>query len=518
MLGAVHRGSARLDELHAGDDLRRRATNGPSHRLLAFTPGLPHAPTRDHYTTATPPGFVWPTGQPSPTRLPTTTPYSRCAPQPGDVLAPWPTPIPPPPPYPTMSSRRAGGGSGQQQTLHLPEVVLTVDIATHPTEGWPAVAAAVWSGNDNPERAYVSVYHPDTRVWSPAHQVDIGASALGRYVRSVEVAVTEDGVVHAVWGMSDPDFADNDPPSGVWTAWSRDYGQTWSQPERIGTDCRQVNDVAATVQGWLVVGLICHDGPNRVQPAVAVRTPAGRWSLDYLPGAVWYFSDGAVALVDDGDTATAIILFLSGPNGSMTTPRALFYRKRLADAGPWQHAQLDVTLPGVELGPRMWHARALVYRPPGAASDAITFTWSDASRWHGLALTSLDSGQSWLPVERVVSPAAGGEQIAFAAPVYDATTNRLASIWTCCAAGGWDETQVATHYLRWTTPGSGHWQDATAGQRVPLLLGGRAVGETVTAQGRNARVAWVAWIEGGNAVEVRAFGLATVLPQMGGQP
>jgi hypothetical protein len=32
------------------------------------------------FPTATPPGFVWPTGQPSPTRLPTTTPYSRCAP------------------------------------------------------------------------------------------------------------------------------------------------------------------------------------------------------------------------------------------------------------------------------------------------------------------------------------------------------------------------------------------------------------------------------------------------------
>jgi hypothetical protein len=200
----------------------------------------------------------------------------------------------------------------------------------------------------------------------------------------------------------------------------------------------------------------------------------------------------------------------------MSTPRALFYTKRLASTDSWQRQMLDITVPGVELGPRMWHARALVYRPPGSTTDAITFTWSDSSRWHVLAVTSLDSGQSWLSVERIVSPAAGGEQIAFAAPVYDATTNRLASIWTCCAAGGWDETQAATHYLRWTTPGSGSWQDVTPGQRVPLLLGGRAVSETVAAQGRNARIAWVAWIEGGNAVEVRAFDLATVLPRTSG--
>jgi hypothetical protein len=484
----------------------------------AYPTPPPITVTPQHSPTATPPGFIWPTGQPTATRLPTTTPYPRCTPQPGEALAPWPTPMPPPPPYPTMPSRRAGGGSGQKQTLHLPEVVLTVDIATHPTEGWPAVAAAVWSGNDNPERAFVSVYHPATHVWSPAHQVDIGPSALGRYVRSVEVAVTGDGIVHAVWGMSDPDFSDNDPPSGVWTAFSQDYGVTWSQPERIGTDCRQVNDVAATVQGWLVVGLICHDGPNRVQPAVAVRTPSGAWSLDYLPGAIWYFSDGAVALVGDGDAATATVLFLSGPNGTMSTPRALFYTKRLAASAPWQRSQLDISLSGIELGPRMWHARALVYRPPGATSDAITFTWSDASRWHVLALTSLDAGQTWLPVNHIVAPA-GGEQIAFAAPVYDAPTNRLASIWTCCASGGWGETQVATQYLRWSAPGSSSWHDPTPNTRVPLLLGGRAVGETVAAQGRNARTAWVAWIEGGNRVEVRSFDLATVLPRIpGGQP
>lgn len=478
----------------------------PTPAPVTITPPMPLSPT--------PQDFRWPTGVPSPTRLPTTTPYPRCPAAPGEELAPWPTPVPAQPPYPTMADTRAGGGSGQRTTLQLPEVVLTIDITTHPTEGWPAVAAAVWSGNDNPERAYVSVLNPRTRTWTPAHQVDIGPSALGRYTRTVQVAITGDGVVHAVWGMSDPDFSDNDLPAGVWAAESHDYGMSWSTPRRIGDDCRKVNDVGATLDGWLVVGIVCNAGPNAVQPAIATRSPAGVWSLERLPGAVWHFSDGAVAIADDGDAQRATVAFLSGPNGQVVPPpRLLLFSTAPGSGEPWQLATRDIDVPGVEEGGRTWHARALVYRLPGATSDSITLMFSDASRWNGYALTSQDAGQSWLAPELVVAPQAGGEQIAFAAPTYDATTNRLATIYTCCTAGGWNNALPSTHYLRWSTPGSGVWAEPTPDQRVPLVLGSRATGETVTAQARNARTTWVAWIEGGNAVEVCSFDLATVLPR-----
>jgi hypothetical protein len=112
-----------------------------------------------------------------------------------------------------------------------------------------------------------------------------------------------------------------------------------------------------------------------------------------------------------------------------------------------------------------------------------------------------------------VSPERGDEQIAFVAPAYDAIGNRLAAIYTCCVAGGWGSDLPSTQYLRWSTPGSGVWRDPIGEQRTPLVLGSRATGETVTAQARNARTTWVAWIEGGNAVEVRSFDLATVLPR-----
>ena len=278
---------------------------------VTVTPPVPLTPT--------PLGFRWPTGVPAPTRLPTTTPFPRCAPAPGEALAPWPTPVPPPAPYPTMADTRAGGSSGQKQTLLLPEVVLTIDVAAHPTEGRAAVAAAVWSSNDNPERAFVSVLNPTTRTWTPAHQVDIGASSLGRYTRTVQVAIAGDGTVYAVWGMSDPDFGDNDPPGRVWAAESHDYGMSWSTPQPIADDCRQVIDVAATLDGWLVVGMGCHDGPSRVQPAIATRSPQGAWSLERLPGTIWYFSEGAVSPN-----------FIARPGSTRTTTRRI-------SAPSWRH-------------------------------------------------------------------------------------------------------------------------------------------------------------------------------------
>ena len=477
----------------------------PTPPPVTVTPAVPLPPT--------PVGTAWPTGVPSPTRLPTTTPYPRCPAAPGETLAPWPTPVPAPPPYPTMEETRAGGGSGLKTTIQLPEVILTADIAVHPTEGWPAVAAVAWSANANPERAYVIVYNPHTRSWTPAHQVDIGPAALGRYTRTVEVAITGDGVVHAVWGMSDPDFSDNDPPARVWAAESRDYGLTWSAPQVVGDDCRQVNDLAATLDGWLVTGLVCNVSASQVQPAIATRSPDGVWTLERLPGAVWYFSDGAVAIADDGGASRATVFFLTGPNGQMVAPpRVLRFAKTLGSAEPWQPDTQDVTIPGVDPGPRGWHARALVYRPTGATQDVVTFMFSDASAWNVYAITSFDAGRSWRDPELVATPA-GTERIAFAAPAYDVATDRLLAIWTCCVEGGWNDAAPSTHYLRWSTPGSGVWHDPTPDQRVPLILGARAVGETVTAQARNARSAWVAWVEGGKAVEVRSFDFTTVLPR-----
>lgn len=74
----------------------------------------------------------------------------------------------------------------------------------------------------------LSVLNPQTDTWSPARQVDLGLSRIGRYSRSVGVAITDNRTIYAVWSMSDPDFDDGDPPIGTWLSASTDFGMSCS--------------------------------------------------------------------------------------------------------------------------------------------------------------------------------------------------------------------------------------------------------------------------------------------------
>jgi hypothetical protein len=84
-------------------------------------------------------------------------------------------------PAPTPAPWRWGGGSDQQTALRLPNELLSIDLAVHPSESWPAVAATTWGGpTTNPHSALVRVFNPTTARWGPALQVDVGPSSLGR--------------------------------------------------------------------------------------------------------------------------------------------------------------------------------------------------------------------------------------------------------------------------------------------------------------------------------------------------
>jgi hypothetical protein len=410
-----------------------------------------------------------------------------------------------------MPPRAWQTGADLQTTLHLPDTVLTVDLAAHPTDGWPAVASVVWSGTDDPERVFVSVLDPRNGTWGPARQVDVGASSLGRYTRTVAIAITGDDTVHAVWGASDPDFRDNNPPSGIWTSASADYGVSWGAPQRIATDCTRVNDVAATADGFLVVQLICADGPRANRAALVVRQPDGTWlPPEYLTIPVWYYSEGAVVTIGTGADARAVSLLLAG---SGDVPRAFIASRRLSDTGAGQVAARTLVVPGRQLGPRMWHPRGLAYtRPDG--TTAMTFTWADAERGTAYTMTSLDAGTTWGDVTSLAQPGSDGEQIAFVAPAYDVAADRLAAIWTCCGLDQW-ESSGTTHFASWGVPG-GTWRTVTApggtGERLPLILGARSAYETVTAQSAGSRTAWIAWIEQQQRVEVRSLDLNQLIP------
>ena len=70
---------------------------------------------------------------------------------------------------------------------------------------------------------------------------------------STVVGITGDSAVHVVYGASDMDFSDGDPPTWLWSRTSTDYGATWSAPRRIARDCWVADDMATTAQGWIVV-------------------------------------------------------------------------------------------------------------------------------------------------------------------------------------------------------------------------------------------------------------------------
>lgn len=450
------------------------------------------------------------------TSLPTTTPYPRCPPPPGATAIPWPTAVPPRPPFATMEARQWAGGSWRQTTLHLPEKVLTLDLAAHPTEGWPAVASVVWSGDGDPDRVFVSVYNPRVNQWSHARQVDLGDSGIGNYVRTVAVTITGAGEVIAVWGMSDPDFRDNDPPSGIWTASSFDFGESWSAPQWIATDCRMVNDVAASLDGIVVVQLVCDAGPGAATPAMVLRQADGSWlSPERLNAPVWGYSEGAVVISGRGETARIVALVLAGIPGAPTA----FLISRLLIGGAWQVAARPIAIPGIpDLSTRMWHVRGLAYDrvlSDGSIEPAVTFSWTGADAASGVyALTSLDGGVSWGNVEPIVHFGDTGLRALNVAPAYDVAADRLIAVFTCCADPAWTWVET-THYARWSVPGSGVWR-APGGedpaQLVPLAIGSRAAADTVSAQASGSRMAWLAWIDTIQRIEVRSLDLNQIIP------
>lgn len=441
------------------------------------------------------------------TALATATPFVRCPPLPGRTAASWPTPVPPPPAYPTLESRPWQTGSDRDTTLHLPAAVLTLDLAVHPTEGWPALGSVVWSGTNDPERVMLSVYNPLARRWSIARQVDLGQAQIGRYSRSVRLAITADSQVHALWGMSDPDFSDGDPPSGLWASSSSDFGETWSPPLRIASGCRRVNDVAAGLDGTLVVMAVCDEERGNTL-AMVTRRADGTWlPVERLPISVRYYSEGSVLIAGSGAEARAIGLALVEGDG---VPAGYLVSRSLTGSEPWRVERVAITAPlAFPLGERMWHLRGVSYtRPQG---PALTFTWTDAEAGGAYALTSLDGGRSWGHVALIAAPFEANGRILDAIPAYDPAADRLVAIWSCCAAGVFN-TLPATHYASWNVPGSDVWHALGGAGPIPLAIGSRAAGETVGAQAANSRFAWVAWVERQKQVEVRSLALNQIIP------
>jgi hypothetical protein len=125
-------------------------------------------------------------------------------------------------------------------------------------------------------------------------------------------------------------------------------------------------------------------------------------------------------------------------------------------------------------------------------------------------LTSLDAGASWGEVEEIVYLGQTRSKTLFAPVAYDPAADRLVTIFTCCSDTRW-EVAPATHYARWSVPGSGQWWQP--GQHDdPLVLGSQVAGETVAVQSANSRQVWLAWVEQQQRIMVRSLELNQVIP------
>jgi len=469
----------------------------------------PGAVATPRAVTVTPLGVVALPSTTTPTALPTTTAYPRCTPGPGTpTLPPTRTAVPTRPPYPTRAPDLLQGGSAMQTALQLPGTAYAIDLAAHPTEGWPVVGVLQrFSISTDPIQSFVRVFNPGTRSWGAAQQVDIGASSNGTDRNgSTAVGVTGDRMVHAVWGGSDAN-----PEGGIWTSFSRDFGASWSAPALLADHCATVLDLATSAAGWIVVLAQCYARAGdqvRLYAGLLVRDPAGMWApLARLPAVPATF--GAVVIAGDGAAARAVALTTAhGPQGDT---RTLYLTARpLAGADAWTTSTRAFAVAGIadgDLGDFGVHVRGLTYTRPGQALPALTFMFCGRGQARAYALTSSDSGASWGQVEAIAS-FSDGRQLTSVTPAYDVAADALIALWV---AGDGD---AATHYGSWSVPGSGVWQPALRpGVATPLVLGSRNAGQTASAQAANARVAWVAWVEGETQVVVRSLNLNQVVPR-----
>lgn len=445
------------------------------------------------------PGDPTRTPAPSATPLPTTTPLPRCTPLPGETLEPWPTPWPTRPPVPTRTDAdRQFPVVDRQSLMLLPNPILGMALAVHPTEGWPVVAAVdvPFGQRGAVPRVFVRVYDPARGGWQPTQHVSTNASApvLGR---TVAVAVTGDGAIHAVWGITD--F----PAMGLYASTSRDRGQTWSAPHLLGS-YRAVLDVAATLDNHLFVLALRHEESADVD--VISRTPDGVWQpRQSVPtnGATWASSAGALLVVGDGvpGVQRALVAALTAGNN-----RVVISRQILGES-TWT---TQIRTVGQEI---LWTIRGVSVDLPDATGGMASVVGLQMNPRFGAggvyALTSRDGGVQWGEAEEVVR--ADGTTIEAVAVAADPVAQAWISVWACCAGGLWGNGEN-THFASWRALDDPAWQPASFAERVPLVSGGAAVGSVAIAQPRNLPMVWMAWVENAHEVMIRTLAMNRIVP------
>jgi hypothetical protein len=401
---------------------------------------------------------------------------------------------------PTREAKLYYEGSAPQPVLRVGGTILSVDLAAHPIDNWPAVGIIHYPipGRD-PRRAFVAAFDQQRGTWNDSWQIDYHTSLGSDPFASLQLAISGDDTITALYGPDDAPWQPGQtPPANAWSIWARtshNLGQHWSAPQRIASGCWSVLSSAATPGGWVVGLLACGREHETWQPTLVVRQPNGHWRPEYtLPTSDMLLLQGSVALSGDGDQARAVLALYS-----MAQPTQLTLATIQLSSGTTTFSTHPL---GSLASSSHMHRnfRALSYIRLPTQQPAISISWIAQDEHAGAvyALTSLDGGHSWGDVEQIAS---APNTIIDAALSYDPVPDTLIAMWPCCGDTTF-QSLPASHYSAWSTPGSGRWSTAE-----PLVSSARIVGHSDTGHGLNARTTWLAWVEQQQTLMVRSYGL-----------
>ena len=365
--------------------------------------------------------------------------------------------------------------------MHVGGTVLSVDIAVHPTLGWPAVVAveASLTSRDTPH-VLVRAYNPITRRWGSTQSLGSQGTALFSRFRTAQIAISADNTIHVVWGPG------RIAKLGLYASESHDYGETWSEPRIIAQASYGVFDIATSLDGALFV---LANSEAHQQPLFIRRSTDGQWQPpELLPMPSWYGSTGALSVTGEG--AYPNILLLSTGGGGSSADNAVFSAYHQGQSGPWNVERHLVSADTIDL---LTHVRAT------PLSEATLFTFAMDAHADVYALR-MHNGQRQA-ITRVVQNS--GKQTPYATAAFDPFTQRSIVLWTCCADARFVAAE-STHYARWNTSDNDVWLPDNA---TPLLTGAISAADLASAQAHNSRQVWLVWAESVHDVMVRSLDL-----------
>ena len=391
-----------------------------------------------------------------------------------------PAPLPTRPPFEKRETSRP------QSIMHMGGTILSIDIAVHPSMGWPAVVAveASLTTMDKPH-VFVRTYNPVTRRWGSTQSIGSQGTALFSRFRTAQIAISADNTIHLVWGPGQI------PKLGLYAIESHDYGESWSSPRVIAHQSYGVFDIAAAADGSVFV---LANSEAKQHPLIIRRSSQGQWQPpEVLAMPSWYGSTGALSIAGEGQQAN-ITLVTTGGGGS-STDNSLFSAQRKGPNGLWNLEHHLVKTDKIDL---LTHVRAI------PLPDGTLFTFAMDAHNNVYALR-IRNGQRQ-PIMQVVQ--GSGQQTPYIAAAYDPIKQRSFVLWTCCANASFVAAE-STHYARWNTSNNDVWYPQKA---TPILTGAISAADLASAQANNSHQVWLAWAESVHDGMVPSFDLALLTP------